>query len=230
MTYHINNVQAGTTTTINGGSGGNTFDVNNTLASATTTLNTGTGNDTVNVLATGGNTLNIHGQAGLDTVTLGGSTEAPLGMQGLAGTVNVYNALGSTGLTFDDSQDTTGQTAALSNDGTNGQATGLSPATINYVNAAISGMTVNGGSGGNTFTVSGTLVNAGFNATLTTLNKGTGQFNTVNVLATSVGSTLAIHGQGGIGSTDAVSISSSATVKGLVMVNELHGGLTAPHD
>ena len=57
--------------TVNGGSGGNTFDVNNTSDFYPTILNTGTGDDTVNVYATGANTLDIHGQSGQDTVTLG---------------------------------------------------------------------------------------------------------------------------------------------------------------
>ena len=76
---------------IDGGSGGNTFNVNNTTSLLDTTLNTGTGADTVNVFATGSDTLNIHGQDGLDTVTLGASTVAPLGMQKLTGTINVLN-------------------------------------------------------------------------------------------------------------------------------------------
>ena len=57
--------------TINGGSGGNTFIVNNTTSLVETDLNTGTGDDTVNVFATGADTLNINGQDGMDTVTLG---------------------------------------------------------------------------------------------------------------------------------------------------------------
>ena len=98
--------------------------------------------------ATGSNTLDIHGQAGQDTVTLGADPIA--GMQNLFGTINVDNALGFTDLTLDDSQDTAGQTALLFNDGTNGQVTGLSPATINYINDDTSSLTVFGGSGGNT--------------------------------------------------------------------------------
>ena len=143
--------------TVNAGSGGNTFIVNATSAFYPTTLNTGTGDDTTNVFATGDNTLDIHGQQGQDTVTLG--ADPTVGMQNLFGTINVDNALGFTDLTLDDSADTTGQTALLFNDGTNGQVTGLSPATINYVNDDTSSLTVFGGSGGNTFTVDGTITN-----------------------------------------------------------------------
>ena len=121
--------------TINGGSGGNTFIVDDTSGFYATTLNTGTGDDHVNVFATGANTLNIQGQSGTDSVTLGASAVVPLGMQGLAGTINVDNTLGFTDLVLDDSADPVGQTALLFNDGTNGQVTGLSPATINYTDS-----------------------------------------------------------------------------------------------
>ena len=146
--------------TINAGSGGNTFIVNATSAFYPTALNTGTGDDTVNVFATGSNSLDIHGQAGQDTVTLGADPMA--GMQNLFGTINVDNVLGFTDLILDDTADTTGQTALLFNDGTNGQVTGLSPATINYINDDTSSLTVFGGSGGNTFTVDGTIINTSF--------------------------------------------------------------------
>ena len=89
--------------------------MNNTTSFVTTALNTGIGSDTVNVFATGNNTLNIDGQDGPDTVTLGAL--AVVGMQNLTGTINVANTSGSTALTLDDSQDTTGQTATLADDG-----------------------------------------------------------------------------------------------------------------
>jgi hypothetical protein len=206
--------------TINGGSGGNALNVNQTSSHYATTLNSGTGNDTVNVLATGNSTLDVHGQAGTDTVTLGGSTSAPLGMQGLAGTINVDNAGGSTDLVLDDSQDTVAQTATLSNDGTNGQVTGLSPATINYVNAGTDSLAVKGGSGGNTFTVNGTLVNGAVPNTLTTLDKGSGPDNTVNIAATSAGSVLNLTGTG---TPDTVTFTNPANNNGKVTINEAPG-------
>jgi hypothetical protein len=206
--------------TVNGGSGGNTFTVNNTSAFYVTTLNTGTGNDTTTVSDTGDNALNIHGQAGLDTVTLG--SDPALGMQGLAGTINVDNLLGFTALTLDDSQDTTGQTALLFNDGTNGQVTGLSPATINYVDNDVSSLTVNGGSGGNTFTVDGTIDNPFSAPALTTLNTGVGDDSTF-VEATNAIGPLTINGQAG---QDTVSISffgSVANILGAVLISNSFG-------
>ena len=150
--------------------------MNATSAFYATTLNTGTGADTTTVFATGDNTLNIHGQQGQDSVTLGSDPVA--GMQNLLGTINVDNAAGFTDLTLDDSADTTGQTALLFNDGTNGQVTGLAPATINYVDNDTSSLTVSGGSGGNTFTVDGTITNTFVSPAITTLNTGSGDDST----------------------------------------------------
>ncbi|MGA2497783.1 MAG: FG-GAP-like repeat-containing protein, partial [Tepidisphaeraceae bacterium] len=216
--------------TINGGSGGNTFVVNNTTAFAPTTLNAGTGADSVNVLGTGNNTLNIHGQAGQDTVTLGGNSAPPLGMQGLNGTINVDNTLGFTSLVLDDALDTAGRTALLFNDGTNGQITGLAPATVNYTNTALSGLTVHGGGGGNTFTVNGTLANAFVPSTLTTLNKGSGASNTVNILATNANSVLDLTGTG---TPDTVNIGNNGSMAGIlgqVAINEAPGSTNLTFD
>jgi len=134
--------------TLNGGSGGNTFVVNNTTKYVTTDINTGAGNDTVDVFATGGQSLNIEGQSGSDNVTLGAL--ANIGTQSLSGVINVTSILGVTGLTLDDSENSSGEIASLSGGDTTRTVTGLSPATINYDKAAISRVTIIGGSGGNT--------------------------------------------------------------------------------
>ena len=114
------------------------------------------------------------------------------------GTINVANALGLTNLVLDDSEDPAGQTALLFNDGVNGQVTGLAPATINYSDGdgGVASLTVYGGSGGNTFTIDGTLDNPGYIPAPTDLFTGTGD-NTVNVWATYVNGPLNIHGEGG---------------------------------
>ena len=209
--------------TVNGGSGGNTFVVNDTTDDVETELNTGTGNDTVNVFATGANTLNINGQAGQDTVTLGAF--AAVGMQNLGGTINVSNTLDFTALTLDDSADLIGQEALLSDNGVSGSVTGLSPATINYTDFDVSSLAILGGAGGNSFTVDGTLTNPDFPATLTTLNKGTGGPNTVDVNATNAGSMLNITGTGG---PDTVTIGNGnqSTILGPVNVHEAPGSTT----
>ena len=207
--------------TINGGSGGNTFNVNHTTSFVTTDLNTGTGVDMVNVFATGNNSLTIDGQAGADTVTLGAL--AGVGMQHLTGMIDVTNTTGSAALILDDSQDTTGQTATLTDNGTTGSVTGLSPATINYTDADIRSLIINGGSGGNTFTVHGTLTNPTFPATLTTLNTGTGN-NTVNVEATNASSLLAIQGHGGLDTVD-VGLGTLSDILGAITIDNVTPGL-----
>ena len=200
--------------TVNAGSGGNTFNVNATSSFYVTTLNTGAGDDTTNVFATGNFELDIHGQDGQDSVTLG--ADPVFGMQNLFGTINVDNALGFTDLTLDDSADTTGQTALLFNDGTNGQVTGLSPATINYVNDDTSSLTVFGGSGGNTFTVDGTT-SSSF-PVLTDLNTGTGD-DTTFVEATAANGPLDVHGQSGQDSVLIGNFGSLADILGTVTVD-----------
>jgi hypothetical protein len=202
--------------TVNAGSGGNTFIVNGTSAFYPTTLNTGTGDDTTNVLGNGANTLDIHGQAGQDAVILG--ADPTVGMQNLFGTINVDNGLGFTDLTLDDSADTTGQTALLFNDGTNGQVTGLSPATINYVNDDTSSLTVKGGSGGNTFTVDGTISNINISPVLTSLNTGQGD-DTTFVEATAADGPLDVHGQAGQDSVLIGNFGSLADILGTVTVD-----------
>jgi hypothetical protein len=180
--------------TVNGGSGGNTITISGTPyaigSSTTTTVNAGSGTDTVYTLATAGTAgadLVINGQDGFDTVGIGNSGS----VQSIDGAVDVTNTLGQTTLTVDDSADATAQSATVTATG----ITGLAPAAINYTAADLLGLTVNGGSGGNTFAVDGT--GGGFT---TNLNTGTGA-DTVTVSSTA--GALDIDGQGG---SDAVTI------------------------
>jgi hypothetical protein len=188
-----------------GGSGGNTFTVSNTSNLVhTTVLNTGTGNDTVSVLATTGR-LAIVNNGGNDYDYLGSTSTATLGtgnVQSIQGAVSVGGP-GAIGLLIDDGADTTGTLPML----TNSQLTGLGKAAAiswtptSTASGGVTGMSVYGGSGGNTFTVSNT--SNLFHTTV--LNTGTGN-DTVNVLATS--GKLAIFNDGGI---DSVYVGRSAT-------------------
>jgi uncharacterized repeat protein (TIGR01451 family) len=146
----------------------------------------GTGTNTVNVLSTSASLdLQTDGQ---DSVFVG-SNGSGLGgnVQGINGAVFIDGA-GATALTVDDGGDSTGRTATLANGpffGTTlGLIAGLAPANIVWIpagstNGDVTGLTVYGGSGGNTFTVTGTSNFYGG----TTLSTGTG-YNTVNVEAT----------------------------------------------
>jgi len=217
--------------TVNGGELGgfgaqsgqtNVFDVVDTSGFyPTSVLTEGLGgSSTAQVFASGDNMLGINCASPVSKVTLGSSIVAPLGMQGLNGTINVgANQVGYTNLYLDDSEDATGRTALLSNDGTNCQVTGLSPATINYYNVTMNYFEVDGGSGGNTFTVDGTPGDPDFSSG-TYLYTGSGD-NTVYVQATSLYHELFVNGEGG---QDTVSIGyhgSVADILGQVSVDNM---------
>jgi hypothetical protein len=138
----------------------------------TTVITTGTGDDN-------------------DAVTVGNAGS----VQGITAVVHVTNVNALSTLVVDDSADVTARTVTVSDTTIHG----LAPADITYDAAALGdvngspGLTVNGGTGGNTFTVSNTI--PGPNGT-TTLNTGSGN-DTVVVQAGSDNSTVNVNGQGG---------------------------------
>lgn len=201
------------TLTINGGSGGNTFTVTGTAPGFADTLNTGTGSDTVTVQGTS-NTLNVNGQNGADTVTIGNAGS----VQGINGVVNITNAFAFTSIIVDDSADGTARTATINNTG----ITGLAPAAINYVQNDVNSLTVNGGTGGNTFTVAATPSIG--HTVPTVLNSGTGA-DTVAVQTTSGagGSTLTVNGQNGADTVTIGNAGSTAGIAGAVTVGNALG-------
>ncbi len=229
LSFHpLSVVHTGTGFTFNGGSHGNIINFNDlTPSSVTTQINAGAGNDTTTLRGSGvSSTVNIDSQGGTNTIVLGKSTQSGfLGTHWFLGTsVNVSGTGGTTGLTIDDSNDPAGQTATLS--GTS--VTGLSPASLNFTSAGTTSLAVNGGSGGNAFTVNGTLANASVNPTVTTLNKGAGANNSVLVQATSAGSALDLTGTG---TPDTVDINPSGnTILGTVNINEAPGSTTMTVD
>jgi hypothetical protein len=171
-----------TSVTVDGGSGGNTFNVLSTGSGTSTTLDTGDGNDATNVRATSG-PLTVQGQDGTDTVVVG--SLAPLlggTLANITGPVSVANATGTTALSVDDSGDSSPKTAVSI---TSGSITGLAPAAISYSN--LSSLTILGGSGGNTSTVVSLPAP-------TALKTGAGN-DKVNLQATS--GSLVVNGQGG---------------------------------
>ncbi len=107
------------------------------------------GNDTVTIASTEAPVaLTFTNLAGnLDTVVIG--AVASTGMQGVAGSVSIDNVNGVTALTLDDSADTQGQAATI----TSTSITGLAPGAIDYASARLDSLSVNGGEGGNTFTI-----------------------------------------------------------------------------
>jgi hypothetical protein len=105
-------------TTINGGKGGDTFNVTRTQTPLT--INTSTGSNHVIVQAVsdsielGSAVLNVVGHGGGDTVTVGSLAPALGGTQAkIFAPVNVSNTTNSTTLIVDDSGDTTARTVTI---------------------------------------------------------------------------------------------------------------------
>jgi hypothetical protein len=122
-------------------------------------VQTGPGGGTLNVQSTG-KPLHLSGH-GQNTVTVGNSIH---GVQDILGSVYLSNS-SRTDLTVDDSADSRGQNALISAT----QITGMLPSSINYATTTLSSLTIDGGSGGNTFNVLSTAA-----GTTVTINAGTG--------------------------------------------------------
>jgi hypothetical protein len=161
------------------------------------TVKTGRGGDIISVLATGV-TTNLVGNgffSAFDTVTVGNNGS----VQGITGTLNIDNSPSFDVLTIDDSADATARTATigsstLSDGSPSGYVRFLAPADINYEYADIaSPITINGGSGGNTFMVTDTASGPAI-----TLNTGAGD-DTVAVSVSDVGGYAPLTVNGGAG-------------------------------
>ena len=221
--------------TVKGGSGGNTITVENTPV---TTVNgqfgpvinlfTGTGSDTVNIHGTGkGTTLNIEGQSGLDTVTIGKNHNT----QSVLGTVSLSNNASYDQLTIDDSADTTPRTITLDaiapaqgQNNPRGAITGIVPGEIDYDAYDMKDpIAIKAGSGGNTVTVNNTptkLVGLQSGNTIN-LNTGAG-LDTVTIKAVGPGTTLNVDGED---SPDLVTVGNNGSVQsvfGTVTLSNAH--------
>jgi hypothetical protein len=185
---------------LDAGQGGNTIDVRNTF-NGWTDVYTGTGTNTVKVSATS-NVLDIHGQGGSDTVTVGSVSGL---VSKLGGDLYVENSTGSTGLIIDDHKDATGRTATL-NRGTLSWSNKYAP-TIHWTSTSsgrggVNYLDIKGGSGGNTFNVNDTIPQ------WTDLFDGSGH-NRVNVKGTT--GTLYIAG----GAGDVVDVENNGSLAGI---------------
>jgi hypothetical protein len=156
--------------TLYGGNGNDTFTVSSTpdLASGSILLNTGGGTDSVSVRTTAA-PLAINGNRGNDTVKVGNGGS----LQGLLAPLTFDNHTGLFAVTLDDAADPLPRAVTL----TSGNVSGLAPAAINFVTAypVVNALTINGGSGGNRFTIAGDPAVAS-----ATLNAGNGS-DTVTV-------------------------------------------------
>jgi hypothetical protein len=179
--------------TITVGNGKNTYTVVNTQAVSfaggnLTILNTGNGNDTVNVRATAATAPLIVNGGGneADIVNVGNAT----GLAGLHAPLTLNNNPSYWQVNINDSADTANHPNVRLSAST---LTGLTDpaAPINFGPDSLHGLTVNGGSGTDTWTVVNTQrVSSGRNTT--TLNTGTST-NTVNVQATARTAPLVVN-------------------------------------
>jgi Ca2+-binding RTX toxin-like protein len=191
------------------------------IGSAGIALNLGDQANTVTVQSID-NPLSIgDSSGGTDAVTVGGAAN---GVQGVNAAVTVMGPgdhPASVSLVLDDRGNATPRTATLagtftSGVGFEGQVSGLAPGTVSYLVGKVGSLAIDGGSGGNTFTVVDTVVN-------TTLLAGTGN-DTVLVQ----GSTrpLTVDPQAG---TNAVTLGNAGNLTplfGVVVVATSGGGNT----
>jgi hypothetical protein len=171
---------------INGGTGNVTYNINGTEAGWTTTLDTGSGSDTVNVHTTSG-TLTVQtttgtGGGGNDVVNLGNAGS----VQGIASPVTILNNPSRDHVNIDDSADGGNRAVTISGGG----VTGIAPGAINFTSFSVSTLSVTGGTGNDTFTltgapaISGVTVNGGGGANTLT---GPNTANTWSITGSNTG-------------------------------------------
>jgi hypothetical protein len=177
-------------------------------------VDSGTGNDVVNILASEKPTT-INGQGGADTVNVGKNGNARL----VHGSLIVGNANGFTTLNVNDQADGFGRNVSLTAGAGSTQAAliGLAGAQISFALANVSGLSLGGGSGGNTFTVD----TPGLNSTEVFIKTGI-KNDTVNVLRTG-DSELDIDGQSGIDTVNIGSNGSTQGIAGFVIIHNAAG-------
>jgi uncharacterized repeat protein (TIGR01451 family) len=166
------------------------FTVNDPNAT-TFQLDSNAGGDTAVIEATdSGSTSNINMGAGAATVTVSSDGSATGNLDSILGTLNINEGSGS-GKTLNliDAGSTTAKNVTV----TNSSVTGLAPATINYkaVGGTFGNITLDGGSGGNTFSMTGAVSGGSY-----TINTGSGG-DSITVSGTGAAAGLTVNGQGG---------------------------------
>jgi hypothetical protein len=155
------------------------------------TLSMGTNNDTANVQAYAAaiGSLTIQGTSGADIVNIGNAGS----VQSILTSVIVRNAGSFSTLTIDDSADSTGRVATITDDGTFGHAAGPAPATISWKDSDMTAINLNNGTGSDTvnlqgltaapLTIQGTdgsdAVNLGNAGSVQGINQNVSVFNTL---------------------------------------------------
>jgi Ca2+-binding RTX toxin-like protein len=180
----------------------------------------GQGNDTFNVLGTSILT-NVYGDPGNDTFNVSDNAPTDTGtLDAINGPLNIDGGSGANTLFVSDSGSAVPDTPTI----TDHSITGLSPAPITYTATGGNfhgGITIDGGSGGNTFTVQSTHQTPGV-LEVTTVNSGQGADTVqVNEVAPAY---LVINGQGGNDLIDASVTTTPVTIMGGAGNDTIKGG------
>jgi hypothetical protein len=146
------------------------------------TINTSSAGSTANVLATAnfafGAGTTISQRGGSDVVNVGSGGGRPGTLANINGLLTVYNGPAYSAVNINNQSDPVSHNVTITNAGPGG-VSGIAPAAINFTSFSVRQLTVNGGSGTNTYTIASTPA-----TTNVTLNTGTGT-NTTNVQANS---------------------------------------------
>ena len=181
-----------------GGSGNNVYSVNDVGSS--TVLTPGNGNDTVNIMAARSAVTVLGSGRGKDVVNVGDGGS----LAGLLAALTLDNPTSFSHVNINDAADTTNHPNVVLSAHS---LTGLTPSAINFGANAVASLTIQGGSGTNTYTVSGTP-----GSTNNTLNAGAGT-DAVNVLGT--GKPLTVNSADGSGA-DVITLGDAAnTLNGI---------------
>jgi hypothetical protein len=185
--------------TINLGDRGNTVTVNDTPFNGradglVTTVRGGSGVDTMNVLRTSDGPLHnarlvLDGGGGLDNVNIGNAGSVTQ----ILARIDVSNppAGGYTALTVDSSAYTGTYTATLSD-----TTISFGGPPINYAQGDLRSLTLQGGSGNNTYHITNTPASSYSGGVVTTINAGAGD-DTFLVTGTAAGTTTRLNGGAG---------------------------------
>ncbi len=159
-TYDILNTGGSSTLTVTGGTGGDSYTITNTGNGSTTTIAAGSGANTFNIQGTAaGSNLMVTGNTGQDTFNFGNGGQ----LSTIAGAIAINGVSGTTDTaTFDDSANTNSSTYTITS---TSFSFGPAATTISYSN--ISTVTVTGTTKGGNFSVTGT-------PSFLTLNGGAG--------------------------------------------------------
>ncbi len=175
------------------GGGGNTFTISNTSAGTTTTLNSGTGSDTINLTTDSGPTI-INTQAGNDTVNVTNDTATTTVNMGNGNdTVNLTNDGATTNITMGNGSDLVNVT----NDGaTTTVSLGSGTDTVNLGNDT-GATTITTGGGNDTINIQATnaTTNVNNSAGTDTINIGS-LMPTIGGTVNNIQGTINVNGSG----------------------------------